>query len=117
MKFPKFWKFQTFVAFLALAALASADQAPAYGQDYPDVAPLYNFAYNVYNQGEHYEHQNFKQEENRDGYQTHGEYSVQLPDGRIQRVVYRVDGDSGKFPQIPAYSRIFPSPKSKKCKN
>merc|ERR1712001_495802 len=29
------------------------------------------------------------------GYQTHGEYSVQLADGRIMRVVYKVDGDSG----------------------
>ena len=68
---------KTCVAILALAA-----------------APLYSFGYNVNNK-EGYEPQLFNHDENRDGYQTHGEYSVALPDGRIQRVVYRVDGDSG----------------------
>ena len=87
--------FQTFIAILALAAVALADNPPSYGyEQYPDVDPFYNFGYNVYN-SEGYEAQNFKQEENRDGYQTHGEYSVLLPDGRIQRVIYKVDGDSG----------------------
>ena len=89
--------FQTCVTILALAAAALAapsGPAPAPGYDYPDVAPLYTFGYNVNNK-EGYEPQLFNHDENRDGYQTHGEYSVALPDGRIQRVVYRVDGDSG----------------------
>ncbi len=83
---------------MALADVAPSYNAPSYkapAYDYPDVAPLYNYNYNVYNDGQGYDHQNFRQEENRDGYQTHGEYSVLLPDGRTQRVVYRVDGDSG----------------------
>merc|ERR1711971_1129377 len=83
---------KTCVAILALAA--PSGPAPAPGYDYPDVAPLYTFGYNVNNK-EGYEPQLFTHDENRDGYQTHGEYSVALPDGRIQRVVYRVDGDSG----------------------
>ena len=89
--------FQTCVAILALAAAALAapsGPAPAPGYDYPDVSPFYTFGYNVNNK-EGYEPQAFTHDENRDGYQTHGEYSVALPDGRIQRVVYRVDGDSG----------------------
>ena len=92
--------FQTCVAILALAAAALAAPsgpapAPAYGGPvYADAAPLYTFGYNVNNK-DGYEPQLFTHDENRDGYQTHGEYSVALPDGRIQRVVYRVDGDSG----------------------
>ena len=39
--------------------------------------------------------QNFQQHEARDGAATYGQYSVQLPDGRVQTVSYRVDGDSG----------------------
>ena len=86
---------QTIFAIIAFAAVALADNpAPAPGYDYPDVAPLYTFGYNVNNK-DGYEPQAFQHDENRDGYQTHGEYSVALPDGRTQIVTYRVDGDSG----------------------
>ena len=88
---------QTIFAIIAFAAVTLADNpapAPGYGYDYPDVAPLYTFGYNVNNK-EGYEPQAFQHDENRDGYQTHGEYSVALPDGRTQIVTYRVDGDSG----------------------
>ena len=84
---------QTIFAIIAFAAVALADN-PAPGYDYPDVAPLYTFGYNVNNK-DGYEPQAFQHDENRDGYQTHGEYSVALPDGRTQIVTYRVDGDSG----------------------
>ena len=38
---------------------------------------------------------NFGQEEQRDGDNTRGEYFVNLPDGRLQRVTYSVNGASG----------------------
>ena len=86
---------QSIFAIIAFAAVTLADNpAPAPGYDYPDVAPLYTFGYNVNNK-DGYEPQAFQHDENRDGYQTHGEYSVALPDGRTQIVTYRVDGDSG----------------------
>ena len=34
---------------------------------------------------------NFGHSENRDGYETSGQYYVQLPDGRLQKVSYTVD--------------------------
>lgn len=37
----------------------------------------------------------FGQQEARDGDNTRGSYYVQLPDGRLQKVQYFVDGDSG----------------------
>lgn len=37
----------------------------------------------------------FGHQEARDGDNTQGSYYVQLPDGRLQRVQYYVDGDSG----------------------
>ena len=52
---------------------------------------MYDFGYIVANDHP----QNFNHKENRDGYQTHGEYSVALADGRIMRVIYQVNGDSG----------------------
>merc|ERR1711970_1315535 len=38
---------------------------------------------------------NFGQAETRDGYNAQGEYFVNLPDGRLQRVTYSVNGDGG----------------------
>jgi len=64
---------------------------------YPDVAPAYNFAHAA---ADGYSGVNFGQTENRDGYATSGSYNVALPDGRIQTVTYRVDGDSGYIADV-----------------
>ena len=42
-----------------------------------------------------YSQNNFGQTESRDGYNTQGEYYVNLPDGRLQKVTYTVAGDAG----------------------
>ena len=88
--------------------------APEPSSQYPDVDPVYQFNYNVYNQ-ENYEHQNFNQQEDRNGYETHGEYSVLLADGRTQRVVYKVIGDSEFVADVTyegeAKEYVAPAPK------
>ncbi len=77
---------------------------PSY--DYADTDPVYNFNYNVYN-NDNYEHQNFRQNEDRNGYETHGEYSVQLPDGRIQTVTYQVPYQKTFFLNTKLYNSII----------
>ena len=73
--------FQIIVTIIAFAAVAHAKpDAPATIYDYPAVNPAYSFGYNVIND----EPQAFQHEENRDGHQTHGEFSIDLPDGRRQ---------------------------------
>ncbi|XP_069975934.1 pro-resilin-like [Penaeus vannamei] len=61
----------------------------------PVTLPLYNFNYDVNAFGNDFGHQ-----EGRDGYNTQGSYYVQLPDGRLQRVTYTVNGDQGYVAQV-----------------
>ncbi|KAK3876097.1 hypothetical protein Pcinc_019074 [Petrolisthes cinctipes] len=42
----------------------------------------------------------FGQQEARDGDNTQGSYYVQLPDGRLQKVTYYVDGDDGYIADV-----------------
>ncbi|KAG7159151.1 Pro-resilin-like 74 [Homarus americanus] len=73
--------------------------------------PRYDFNYAV----KDYNGNDFGHQESRDGYNTEGNYYVQLPDGRLERVNYYVNGDSGFVAQVeyegeaqyPAYQ---PSP-------
>lgn len=59
---------------------------------YPDEPPKYQFTYGVQDD---YTKNNFGQQESRDGYSATGEYFVNLPDGRLQKVVYTVNGEGG----------------------
>lgn len=52
----------------------------------------YAFEYAV---NDEYSGSNYGANEKRDGYETHGEYRVLLPDGRTQIVTYSVLGDEG----------------------
>ena len=54
--------------------------------------PRYDFNYAV---NDNPSGNNYNAQETRDGYDTQGSYYVQLPDGRLQRVTYTVNGDSG----------------------
>ncbi len=108
---------QTVVALSCLVAVALArpdGPAPAYGAApaYADVPPQYAYTWGV-NDGPSYN--NYGQDEKRDGYATAGSYFVALPDGRLQRVTYSVNGDGGyvadvtyegtaQYPEVKPYA-------------
>ncbi|XP_071536013.1 pro-resilin-like [Panulirus ornatus] len=103
---------------VAIVAAVAADgptyrpPGPSYNAPAPPGPAQYTFDWNVKddNSGNDFGHQ-----ESRDGYDTQGSYYVLLPDGRLQRVTYNVNGDSGYVAQVehegeaqyPAYQ---PSP-------
>merc|ERR1711931_147529 len=87
--------FQT-VLVLALVAIVAANPPPSYSAPaYPDAHPAYNYNYAVKAEDGHYGYVDFGQNEERDGYNTYGSYYVALPDGRVQKVTYTVNGDEG----------------------
>ena len=54
---------------------------------------------------------NFGHHENRNGYDTEGEYHVLLPDGRLQTVNYHVDGAYGGYVADVQYTgEVIPHP-------
>ena len=86
---------------LVTAALARPDKAPASyapapaykpAPSYPEEPPKYTYSYAV---KDDYSNNNFGATEDRDGYATSGSYYVALPDGRLQKVTYSVNGDGG----------------------
>merc|ERR1712055_36654 len=93
----------TAVVILALVAVAAAKpnpppsySAPSYHEPaYPDAHPAYKYDYAVKAEDGHYGYVDFGQNEERDGYNTYGSYYVALPDGRVQKVSYTVNGDEG----------------------
>ncbi|XP_063591558.1 pro-resilin-like [Penaeus indicus] len=85
------------IAFAALVAVALArpENIPqyGYGAPTPSSGPAkydFNYAVNDPPSGNDFGHQ-----EARDGPNTQGSYYVLLPDSRLQRVTYTVNGDSG----------------------
>uniref|UniRef100_A0A0K2U0J1 Uncharacterized protein n=1 Tax=Lepeophtheirus salmonis TaxID=72036 RepID=A0A0K2U0J1_LEPSM len=64
---------------------------PPYAYSY-DSPPKYNFRWNV---NDPYSGNNFQHNEQRENDVTSGSYSVQLPDGRLQKVTYSVSGEGG----------------------
>merc|ERR1712080_49621 len=72
---------------------APAYKAPAYS----DAAPAFQYDYAV---KDDYSGVDFGHNEARDGYNTHGSYYVALPDGRLQRVTYTVNGDVGYVAEV-----------------
>ncbi|XP_042893373.1 pro-resilin-like [Penaeus japonicus] len=87
------------LALLALVATALArPQTYGYGAPGPAFGPAkYDFNYAV---KDDYSGNDFGHQEARDGYDTQGSYYVLLPDGRLQKVTYNVNGDSGFVAEV-----------------
>ena len=100
---------------MVVVALARPDgPAPAYGPGpaYADEPAKYAYAWAIKDDPTY---NNYGQNENRDGYATSGSYYVALPDGRLQRVTYSVNGDGGyvadvtyegvaQYPEVKPYA-------------
>ncbi|XP_063591928.1 cuticle protein 19-like [Penaeus indicus] len=71
--------------------------APSYHAPAPSEPAQYDFNYAV---NHDYSSNDYSHQENRNGYDTQGSYHVLLPDGRVQRVTYTVNGDSGYVAQV-----------------
>ena len=71
----------------------------------------YNFDWAVKDE---YSGNDFGQQESRDGYNPQGSYYVALPDGRLQKVTYSVNGDSGFIADVSYVGEAqFPKQASK----
>ncbi|XP_069972522.1 cuticle protein 21-like [Penaeus vannamei] len=86
---------------LGLAAIVAADSREFYAyraprdsseESFESTEAKYNFQWAVSDDSSSNE---FGHQEARDGDDTQGSYYVQLPDGRLQKVSYVVDGDDG----------------------
>merc|ERR1712140_47352 len=88
------------VILIAGIILAVAEAMPqgyaAVEPTYPDEPPVYTYTYGV---SDDYSQNNYGQTESRDGYNTQGEYFVNLPDGRLQKVTYTGEA---QYPPEPA---------------
>ncbi|XP_042877186.1 pro-resilin-like isoform X2 [Penaeus japonicus] len=89
------------VLLLSLVAMVTADAPPAYSYNAPSseesAEAKYDFNWAV---KDDYSGNDFGHQESRDGDDTQGSYYVQLPDGRLQKVTYYVDGDSGYVAEV-----------------
>nr|XP_027230859.1 cuticle protein 19-like [Penaeus vannamei] len=101
---------------LALVAVAlAAPSQPSYDYSPPatyESPAKYDFNYAV---KDDYSGNDFGHQEARDGYNTQGSYFVLLPDGRLQKVTYTVNGDSGYVAEVSyegeaQYPEYHPAP-------
>merc|ERR1712117_655180 len=114
---PAIMKVFLLLSALVAASLAAPAAPPAYGAEpaYPDEPALYTYQYAV---KDDYTNNNFGTEEKRDGYAAQGSYYVALPDGRLQKVAYSVNGDGGYVAdvtyegeaQYPPVEKYVPAP-------
>ncbi|XP_069977409.1 cuticle protein 7-like [Penaeus vannamei] len=101
------------LAALVVVAIARPDSPPTYGYSAPtpSYAPAkydFNYAVNDPASGNDFGHQ-----EARDGDHTQGSYYVLLPDGRLQKVTYNVNGDSGYVADVTYEGEAqYPTPKA-----
>ncbi|XP_076061344.1 uncharacterized protein LOC143037114 [Oratosquilla oratoria] len=109
--------------FFALVAFAVArpDELPTYSYSPPsqedsheslDIfeTPKYEFTHSVKDEESA---NDFGHQEARDDENTQGSYYVQLPDGRLQKVTYYVDGDSGFVAEVSYEGEArYPEPDS-----
>ena len=85
----------TFFALVAAVAAQAQYQAAPAAQPYREPAAIpaaYNFNWLVKDDPSN---NNYGQNEERNGDKTSGSYYVSLPDGRLQKVTYSVDGQGG----------------------
>ncbi|XP_068220658.1 cuticle protein 21-like [Palaemon carinicauda] len=94
---------------VSLGAVMSQYTSPPepYGEEEPQGPAQYSFKYDVNDPDSEV---NFDHGEKRDGPQAQGSYSVKLPDSRVQRVTYTVDGDSGYVAEVTYEGNPSPSP-------
>ncbi|XP_047472543.1 pro-resilin-like [Penaeus chinensis] len=88
------------VAALVAMAVARPEDTPGYGYSAPasgSSPAQYDFNYAV---KDDYSSNDFGHQEDRDGYGAQGSYYVLLPDGRLQKVTYSVNGDSGFVAEV-----------------
>merc|ERR1739838_946569 len=85
---------KAFLLLLSVVLCPILCQSPGYGTPatYPDEPAVYTYQYGV---KDDYTSNNYGQSESRDGYSAQGEYFVNLPDGRLQKVTYSVNGEGG----------------------
>merc|ERR1712226_275107 len=113
--------FKVLVASAAVVACAVAApaapapyHAPAPAYHEPVAAPVYNFQYGV---SDGYTGAVFSHNEDRNNYDTKGEYRVNLPDGRVQIVTYSAGPDGYvadvKYEGEASYPEYKPAPYKK----
>ncbi|XP_047472501.1 pro-resilin-like [Penaeus chinensis] len=108
----KIFVLSAFVVGVFGSSLPSYTPAPSYNAHVPTGPAQYDFNYAV---NHDYSNNDFGHQENRNGYDTQGAYFVLLPDGRVQRVSYSVNGDSGYVAQVSYEGEVqygAPSPTS-----